>query len=658
MNVQGRVNLAVQPRFANEPLLDVNAWILPSITGDLPREMLPRELLNHYSNLALADPMFNVSSSIDLLLGGDVYAAVMDGRKVTISSTLPAAFSSIFGWILIGPLSPEFTHPHQSLLVSLTVSLEGLVERFWQVEEPEPAPVIFTDEGRCERIFRDQHVRLPSGRFSVPLPFRAQVSADAFSGSRDIAVRRFEFLERKLINNPKLKSLYDQFMSEYISLGHMSVATSSGRYLIPHHAVYCPEVDDSKIRVVFDASARGSRGPSLNQVLLPGPKLQLDIIDVLTRFRVHKYAFTTDICKMYRQVLILPEYRQYQHVLWRASPHDELIEYELNTVTYGVNCAPYLALRVLQVIARTDCNTCEPVQNALTRQTYVDNICDGADTIDGVVKLQFNLISILKKSGLELKKWASNTDVILDAVPVSDRVSKPTSFDDVDGYGTKVLGLEWHPGGDYFCCALNVDKPPVLTKRGILSLVARIFDPLGFFGPAVFMAKTVMQRTWRQDLSWDDPLPLDIRDEWVAFVFDLPSLKDIKVPRYISASSGAPCYLLGFCDASLLGYAAVVYVRMHDAPAHQSVFLVGTKTKLAPLKSISVPRLELNAALLLARWLGRLRNILEPQLSVVGVRAWSDSMIVLSWLNVPHEAIKPYVSNRVFQIQSLLPGCN
>jgi len=169
------------------------------------------------------------------------------------------------------------------------------------------------------------------------------------------------------VKNPKLISLYVQFMSEYISLGHMSVATSSGRYLIPHHAVYRPEVNDSKIRVVFDASAHGVRGPSLNQVLLPGPKLQQDIIDILTRFRVHRYAFTADICKMYRQVLILPEYRHYQHVLWRASPHDELIDYELNTVTYGVNCAPYLALRVFQAIARDDCATSGPVQIALTR---------------------------------------------------------------------------------------------------------------------------------------------------------------------------------------------------------------------------------------------------------------------------------------------------
>ena len=105
----------------------------------------------------------------------------------------------------------------------------------------------FTDEGRCEKLFSEQSIRLPCGRFSVPLPFRAPPSADTFVGSRELAVRRFDALERKLATSPQLKSLYVQFMSEYISLSHnMSVSTSPGRYLIPHHAVYRPAIDEKK----------------------------------------------------------------------------------------------------------------------------------------------------------------------------------------------------------------------------------------------------------------------------------------------------------------------------------------------------------------------------------------------------------------------------
>ncbi|KAL4154263.1 hypothetical protein QTP88_002088 [Uroleucon formosanum] len=657
VNAQGRVECNVQPHFASEPVLSINAWVLPAITSDLPRTTLHSSIKERYSNLALADPSFDITSPIDVLLDGDIYASIMDGRKFSVDKALPTAFSSVFGWILIGPVSEREAHPYQSMPVAMTVSIEGLMERFWQVEEPEAAPATFTDEGRCEKLFCEQSIRLPCGRFSVPLPFRAPPSADTFVGSRELAVRRFDALERKLAASPQLKSLYVQFMSEYISLGHMSVAASPGRYFIPHHAVYRPAIDENKIRVVFDASAQSSRGPSLNNCLFTGPKLQQDIVDILTRFRVPKYVFTTDICKMYRQILILPEYHQFQHILWRPSPHDELVEYELNTVTYGVNYAPYLALRVLQTIASDDCDNFEFVRNALTRQTYVDDICDGADTMPNVLKLQSDLISVMHKAGLELKKWASNTPCVLEAVPAADRVCAPMPFESVDGYGTKVLGLQWHPEGDYLCCALSLDSAPVCTKRGILSLVARIFDPLGVFAPAVFLAKSIMQRTWQLGMTWDELLPKNIHDEWIAFVSDLPSLLNIRVPRYLNSSHGAPCYLLGFCDASQLDYAAVVYVRMADVDVNASVFLIGTKTKLAPIKSLTIPRLELNAALLLARWLSRVRDILAPQLNIVGINAWSDSTIVLSWLGAPHEAFKIYVSNRVHQIRTLLPDC-
>ncbi|KAF0721556.1 Integrase catalytic domain-containing protein, partial [Aphis craccivora] len=657
LNVQGRVNLTVQPRFATEPLLDVHAWVLPSITGDLPRETLPRKLLERYSNLALADPAFNVTSSIDMLLGGDVYATVMDGRKVTIDSALPTAFSSVFGWILIGPLSNQEAPAFQSLPVSLVVSIESLMEQFWQVEEPAIAPASFTVEGQCEQIFHDQVMRLPSGRFSVPLPFHAPASADTFHGSRKVAERRFELLERKLSNNSILKSLYTEFMSEYIALGHMSLASSPGSYFIPHHAIYRPEVDAKKIRVVFDASARGFRGPSLNDCLFRGPKLQQDLIDILIRFRVHKYVFTTDICKMYRQILVLPEYRTFQHILWRASPHAELQEYELNTVTYGVNCAPFLALRVLQCIASDDCEHFRGVRQALECHTYVDDICDGADTIPQLLQLQSDLILVLQKSGIELKKWASNTPSVLDAVPTADRACVPTSFDTVDGYSTRVLGLEWHPGTDHFCCALNLTSPHVFTKRGVLSVVARIFDPLGVFAPTVLLAKFIMQRTWLSGVGWDDPLPSDIQVDWDAFTSELPSLLTIRVPRYINTFCGAPCFLLGFCDASQRGYAAVVYIRVADTTVGDPVFLIGAKTKVAPIKTLTIPRLELNAASLLARWLSRVKGVLASQLNIIGVRAWSDSTIVLSWLTVPHQSFKVYVSNRVHQIHNLLPDC-
>jgi hypothetical protein len=332
----------------------MQAWVLPSITSDMPRSSLPADIKDRFSTLALADPQFNIASPVDMSLGVYVFSSILDGRKIQVDESLPTAFSSIFGWVLIGPLTAAASCHVLTTPVSLATSIEALMDKFWTVEEPDAAPSSFTDDSWCESHFRAEHKRLPSGRFQVPLLTCKPVSELSLPGSRAVVLKRFKSLDRKLMSNTPLRVAYCDFMSEYLSLGHMSVAKLPGRYIISHHAVYNQSNGDLKIRVVFDASAISHDGTSLNGCLLQGPKLQQDIVDILTRFRVYKYAFTTDICKMYRQVMVAPEYRPLQHILWHASPHDQLIEYELNIVMYGLNCAPFLALRVLATIAEED----------------------------------------------------------------------------------------------------------------------------------------------------------------------------------------------------------------------------------------------------------------------------------------------------------------
>jgi hypothetical protein len=176
-------------------------------------------------------------------------------------------------------------------------------------------------------------------------------------------------------------------MLEYKCLEYMSIASTLGDYFILHHPVFKGSPMPGKIRVVFDASALSKS----HQCLHTGLKLQQEFVDILLRFRIFKYAFTEDVCKIYRQILVLPKYRRYQHILWRSSPSDQLKEYEFNTVTYGVNCAPFLVLRVLKDIADHACWDYPHVQNALQRQTYVDDICVGSDSVLNLLKLQTNL---------------------------------------------------------------------------------------------------------------------------------------------------------------------------------------------------------------------------------------------------------------------------
>lgn len=208
-------------------------------------------------------------------------------------------------------------------------------------------------------------------------------------------------------------------------------------------------------------------------------------------------------------------------------------------MTYGVNCAPFLALRVLQPIAHDDGAQYPHVCNALLTQTYVDDICCGGDTVDEVLALQSDLICVFARSGLDLRKWASNTPRVLQSVPIEHRALGSLSFSDNETLGTKVLGLQWDPADDKLSCELRLDTSAVYTKRGILSLTNRFIDPLRLFAPTIFLAKHIMQRTWQAACSWDDPLPPEIHQDWSRLVSELPTLSSVRIPRYLNTLNGS-----------------------------------------------------------------------------------------------------------------------
>jgi len=647
--------LKVKPRYDSAPVITIKAWVLPTITADMPCQQLTVGVRESFSHLKLANPYFDTPAPVELLLGADVFPQVWIGEQRSLGQGLPSAYSSVFGWVLIGPVWQNVSSNAHSMLATVNPSIELLMERFWAVEEPEEAPLQFTDEGCCEARFKSETIIDERGRYSVPLPFRQEQLHPTFEGMLKIATKRFEHLERKLRQDEELGMAYREFMAEYEALGHMSIAQNPGLYIIPHHAIWKQEVGKSKLRVVFDASARSASGKSLNDTLYVGPKLQRDIVDVLLGFRLYRFAFSTDICKMYRQIKVNANDRGYQHVLWRATPVDALKEYELNTVTYGVNSAPFLALRVLHDIADR-CGIQSPsVQKALRLQTYMDDICSGAATLQEANELKCNLVKTLENHGFELKKWSSSTPELLEGVPREDCASGTRSFDD-EGTVIRVLGLNWNSEED----SLGYDFSSIKfvhTKRGVLSVIARIYDPLGFLSPVVLFAKHIMQLIWSSGIDWDDRLPLEIEEVWSQFVSDLPSLSIIRVPRFVGIQLGSIYNLCGFCDASVRGYAALIYLRIVSPDGQIKIRFLGAKTKLATLHNMTVPRLELCGAGLLARWMARVRETLTAQLMISNVYAWTDSSIVLSWLTTPQVSYKIFVSNRINKINQLLPDC-
>ncbi|CAI6369436.1 unnamed protein product [Macrosiphum euphorbiae] len=660
--IKGVTNCQFIPHHSTKNIFQCSdLFILPLITDVMPTLQLPPCIRKNYEHLLLADPNFDVPAQIDILLGGDIFPNIVRPRADIIhSSGYPSAFDTLLGWVVCGAISQPNSSPAVSLAATLTPSVDNLLRKFWTVEEPAVPALPTTEDQLCEQMFVTTTYRAPCGRFCVALPFRP--NAPELGESRALALNRFYNLERKLMKEPQLYTAYRKFMNDYQTLGHMEVARQAGKYFIPHHAVLKADGDISKLRVVFDASARSSSGLSLNDVLYTGPKLQTDIRDILLRIRLHRYIFTADIVKMYRQIMIRPEDRPFQHILWRDSPDEEIKEFELLTVTYGVSSAPYLAIRCLHELDAQEGHRFPLTKGILTDATYVDDIVVGADSEEELLSLQKQIVALLRSGGCELKKWTSNCPLILKQVPSED-CAQQTSFDPKEDHSIKVLGLYWDTDSDYFAYHTRTPEPQ-LSKRKVLSVIARLFDPIGALGPMLMWAKGFMQKLWHDQLDWDTPLPENLSTAWNQFLMELPTIHQVTLPRYINVQSYSDIQLLGFADASSKGYAATIYLRVVHTSGNVTVHFVSCKTKVAPIKtsqldeSLSIPRLELCAALLLAQSLFHIQEVLSTSIKISQVRAWTDSSIVLSWLSTEQKYFKIFVTHRVVKIHALVPKCH
>lgn len=650
----------------------VDLVILPQITAALPSTHLPSSARSRYQHLLLADKHFDRSARIDVLFGADVFPNLVRSHAgVEHHAGFPSAMDTKIGWVIFG----SFSVANKTSLLALTTTIEQTIgdqlSRFWSVEEPVAPKIPTTEDQWCEEYFSKSTSRDSSGRFCVALPFRdlftasgpsTFTSSHGLGDSRVSALKRFYNLEKRLNKNPDLYAAYRKFMTEYQTLGHMVPAPKSGSYFIPHHPVLRSDGDLSKIRVVFDASAVSSSGRSLNDVLCTGPKLQTDLRDILLRCRTHKYIMTADIVKMYRQILVLPEDCRFQHIFWRECPDVELQEFQLRTVTYGLNCAPYLAIRCLHELDVQDGYRFPLAKDILTRAAYVDDIVFGADTEEQLLLQKQDIIGLLRSGACELSKWTSNSTSALNSICPESRTNS-VSFDPKDEHSVKVLGLHWDTESDNFAYHTSVQQSSS-TKRQVLSIIARLFDPIGALGPLMLWAKGFMQLLWCNKLDWDDPLPADLLSAWQQFCLELPSIFSLSIPRHIDVTCYQDIQLLGFADASVKGYAAIVYLRVVNITGDILVYFVTCKTKVAPLKnsmadeSFSIPRLELCGALLLAQTLQHTYQVLSSNLSIAQIRAWSDSSIVLSWLTSDQKYFKVFVTNRVAKIHELLPNCH
>lgn len=656
-NTEGIVNCTIKPLNQSTPIFDLEAIVLPKICSSQPKVSFDIAHWAHVRHLKLADAKCHVPGPIDMLLGAELLPYIFSSNKIFGKASEPVALETIYGWVLQGRASCKSPSYNTALFTghsSITASLDQCLRKFWEIENIASVPVSSPDDIQCEEIFTNTTKRDTDGRFSVTLPFRHEPPHFGETYSRTL--RRFNQLERRLSLRPQLKEEYSEFMKDYLDSGHMSLIPhdqhdDNNAYFIPHHCIIKPDSRSTRLRVVFDASAKTSFGNSLNDELLTGPKLQQDIFSILINFRKFPIGFTCDIRKMYRQIWLADEHRNYQRILWRFSPSEPIQQYRLNTVTYGISSSPYLALRTLLELARLERHRFPYAASIIEKHIYVDDVVVGAENIESALDIRDQLVGIFASAGFELRKWASNSTALLKNLHAEAQT--PISFDNEEPCFMKVLGLRWDPIRDIFSYAFNpIDHP--CTKRTILSDISRIYDPLGFLAPIVLKAKHLIQKLWLSKTDWDEaPSPI-ICETWQHLKEELPLLMLLEIPRYQLSQDINRLEIHGFADASEVAYAASVYFRVEHKSGAITSLLCCAKSRVSPLKTLSMPRLELLGAVLLTDLIAK---ILETSsYKVYRIVAWTDSQVVLSWIHSHPHRWKVFVANRVSHIHDILPA--
>lgn len=654
---RGLVSVNLKPYFKSSTEYKIAAHVLPKLTSRLLTVSTDNNNWKHLENLQLADPEFYSSGEIDIIIGADHYGLILEQGLRQGSTTSPTAQATIFGWILFGPSRSE-TSEVQIYHTSIDEELFEVLQRFWKWDEMPSisTPSLSAEDQECEDHFKAMHSRKADGRYIVKLPLKK--SPTLLGDSKSVALRMFSRLSTRMKTNPKFHQAYSDFLNEYESLDHMKLANDSTSaaqqtvYYLPHHGVIRESSVTTKLRVVFNASSKTSTGLSLNDIVHTGAKLQTELFDVLIWFRHFQFAFTADMEKMYRQIEVHPQDWNLQRILW-SKKDNEIVPFQLTTVTYGIACAPFLALRTVQQLIEDERANFPLAESTLKRGRYVDDIFGGADSLTEAQLLVQQVNGLCLAGGFPLKKWASNHSITLQHLPTDIQLF-PTSIA-IDPHATvHTLGMSWNPSSDMFHFNWTTPPPVKITKRTTLSTIAKLFDPLGFLAPIIISGKIFIQDLWSLKLGWDDHLPSHLADKWNKFQQNLEELNSLSFPRWFGTTSQTPIEIHGFCDASQHALSAAVYIKSSDQNREIQTALVCAKTKVAPLKKLTIPRLELSSAVLLIKLIKHLIKILNFE--NYPIHLWTDSAISYTWINNHPSRWKEFIQNRVCYIQEAVPS--
>ena len=665
-----------------QKVIEIEAYVVPEIStiqnnhAEIAKYEYPHLKGLWFSDVSKGrEEMF-----IDVLIGADYLWSFQKGCTIRGKPDEPVAVETELGWVLSGPMkSPNSESEARSVQVNLIgscrkerVNLESDVHKLWDLET---LGIIETEDEVHEAFVNS--VSFTGNRYSVRLPWKE--GNPELPSNYATSLRRLKTQVARLEKEPEVFTEYASIIEDQLEAGIIErvfeLEKAPKVHYLPHQAVIRKESTTTKVRVVYDASSReGKTGTSLNDCLHVGPSLNPLLYNILLRFRENRVVLVGDIEKAFLNVEVDVQDRDCLRFLWMEKPPDlsHIVVYRFCRVVFGVNASPFLLNATIRHHIKKY-EECDPgfVQRLLD-SFYVDDLVGGGAKSTEVVELYRKTSDRMADGGFNLRKWLTNdpqvrakieTDAKVDngQVKVSEEdltYAKSSVGMQLGCKGQKVLGLAWDYEADVISFDLTeiADRAKGLpaTKRNTLRLLAGIFDPLGIMGPVTVSAKIMFQDVCRQKSGWDDPLQGEVKRGVEGWIKGLIDCQKIMIHRCVwdhVREEVVQCSLHGFADASKKAYCAVIYLVYTTSTGIYTRMLT-SKTRVAPLKELSIPRLELMSALMLARLMSTVEKALSHQAGVKRSRLWLDSMTALFWIMNRGEW-KQFVRHRVNEVLKL-----
>jgi hypothetical protein len=643
-----------------------NVRTIPKLA--LPSQSVSMDIIKKFKHLQdVPIEAFNLLTPT-ILLGMDNYELHYHRQIKEGNPGEPAAIKTALGWAVVGHLSKSRQIHHVFKMTEVCDDpLHQLVQQYFTTEaigvEPEKQRPRSREDVRAQTIMDDTIRRVENGWESGLLWREDNVRLPK---SKDYALKRLYSMERKMDKDPVFAAQYMEHVQTFMQKGFAKILSKeeaayddNKTFYLPHFMAF-NEKKSNKYRFVFDAAAKVG-GQSLNSHLLQGPDKLKSLVGILLQFRQRKVAITADIKDFFPRVKVRKEDVNAQRFLWRGMDRDRPPDVcRMESLIFGAACSPALAQEAKERNAREFQEEFPKAYRAIIHKHYVDDYLDSVDSEEEAIILQKQVTNIQNKGSFQLCNWLSNSQTVLDSIPENLHAKSLKSLTGKEDLVERVLGLFWRPEQDDFTFKMKYLKAKeetitgerVPTKREVLSLVMSLFDPIGFLAILTVKAKMILQATWRSKIGWDDPIPHSAYTRWQEWLTELQQIQSFSIPRCYSQnfSTSEDVQLHIFGDGSEEAFGAVAYFRIAKYGKVDTSFVMA-KTNVAPLKPLSIPRLELQAALMAARMFKFIQENIEIKISRIVF--WTDSTTVLSWIRGDGLRYKQFVATRIGKIQTI-----